>query len=245
MMNSRWKRMKLRMRIWICTSVSAFSSCLSSASLPSWLAWCPGIAANKNQTGCICIIKYFSWHILVSPRQSNQKTNTIMFLGQTLNRWKTEIFTKIEGSELHIYTQWNSKFPNVAERPAAHLPAHQAFYRPWGGPTARAPGRSRICINSESCIFYQMKINDLIPPGAGFFLRVHEGDLVEEIVEVEPNVNLWLLLLFFFFLLLLLFLTTVITITTIINRLNRLGSRFILPDKRGKIKQGSCWLERR
>ena len=86
-----------------------------------------------------------------------------------------------------------------------------------------------------------MKINALLPPGAGFFLRVHEGDLVEEIVEVEPNVNLWLLLLlFFFFLLLLLFLTTVITITTIINRLNRLGSRFILPDKRGKIKQGSC-----
>ena len=86
-----------------------------------------------------------------------------------------------------------------------------------------------------------MKINVLIPPGAGFFLRVHEGDLVEEIVEVEPNVNLWLLLLFFFFLLLLLlFLTTVITITTIINRLNRLGSRFILPDRRGKIKQGFC-----
>ena len=52
---------------------------------------------------------FFCCHIFVSPCQSNQKTNTIMFLGQTLNRWKTEIFTKLKAQS---YIFIHSGIPN-------------------------------------------------------------------------------------------------------------------------------------
>ena len=197
-----------------------------------------------------------NFRLVLLSSSSNQSSLTLSALpkhhyvpGSNFEQMKNWNIYKIEGrlrfmSALYVHRMISIGIRNlqiVMERAAHLLPSHQAFHQPWGDPRARAPDRSRICINSKSIFFpEEMKTNAFLPPSAGFFPRVHEGDLVEEIIEVKANVNLWRLL-FFIFISIVPVTTIIIAITTIINRLNRLGSMFLLPEKRGQIKQGPCW----
>ena len=102
---------------------------------------------------------------------------------------------------------------------------------------------NQIDPESASESFNQMKIFALLPPSAGLFSRVHERDLIEEIVEVKAVLHFYLyrlrLLLFISIIVpviaVIVVTTIVITIvTTIINRLFRLGGWCLRPENRRK-----------
>ena len=144
---SNWRRM----RIWGSTSVRAFSSCLSSASHPSGLAWCPGIAAKLHflvwaafSSNHLVLGTFSSYLISPTKRQSSLCSWVKLWTDE-----KLKYFTKLKAVYVHkicslLYTvvittsKWNTK--------AICLPPHQAFHRPSGDPRAHEPDRSRICI---------------------------------------------------------------------------------------------------
>ena len=233
----------MRMRIWRSTFVRAFSSCLSSAFLPSGLAWCPGIAAKLHFFSTAAIS---SNHLVLGTILSYlcSPTKRQTSLCSWVKLWtdeETEIFYKFEGCvyiriyvhEIVCCTQRHSKHPNKMQRQSSLLPSHQAFHQPSGGPRVHEPNRSRTCI--RIIVFLnQGKISAFRPPSAGLFSRVHEWDLVEEIVEVKADINLNGLRLLHIISIIPVITVSIVTITTIIFRLFRLGSWCLLPEKRRK-----------
>ena len=74
-------------------------------------------------------------------------------------------------------------------------------------------------------------LSALIPPSAGLFARVHEGDLVEQVIEVKSDLDLGRLLLLLLFLLLGLLLVASVVVSFLHRLLGLfgLGSWCLLP----------------
>lgn len=77
----------------------------------------------------------------------------------------------------------------VMERAAHLLPSHQAFHQPWGDPRARAPDRSRICINSKSIFFLRKKWKQMLSylQVQGSFPGYMKGILLRRSLRSKPT----------------------------------------------------------
>ena len=189
----------------------------------TFLAW---VAFSSNHWVLSTILSY----LCIPTKRQTSLCSWVKFWTDE----KTEIFYKVEGC-VHVHemvccTQWHSKLPNKMQTQSSLLPSHQAFHQPSGDPRAHEPNRSRIWI--RIIVFLnQGKINAFLPPSAGLFSRVHEWDLVEEIVEVKTDIHLNGLRLLHFTSIVPVITVSIVTITTIIFRLFRLGSWCLLPEK--------------
>ena len=109
-----------------------------------------------------------NFRLVLLSSSSNQSSLTLSALpkhhyvpGSNFEQMKNWNIYKIEGrlrfmSALYVHRMISIGIRNlqiVMERAAHLLPSHQAFHQPWGDPRARAPDRSRICINSKSNFF--------------------------------------------------------------------------------------------